>query len=141
MDLILRRLFDTGNETISQVSAFDKHYFFALEPEQAKRIPCGTYEIKKRITEHYLSDMTKEYRKIYDWFDWHLELQGVEGKKYIYIHHGNFRKDTRGCILVGNEAGSNHVNNSRKTYEKIYKAISNVLENNCTVTITIFDEP
>ncbi len=141
MDITHTRLFDTGNETICRVSLNGKHWYFSLEPEKGKRIEAGCYEIKKRVTENYLSDMTKDYRKIYDWFDWHLELQGVPDSKYVYIHHGNFRKDTKKCLLTGNEAGATYINNSRKTFEKVYKKISEILDlHEERVFINIIDE-
>lgn len=33
------------------------------------------------------------------------QLMGVPERSYILIHHGNFERDTSGCILVGMEAG------------------------------------
>lgn len=32
---------------------------------------------------------------------WRIELMGVEHRKYIQIHPGNYTSETRGCILVG----------------------------------------
>lgn len=33
------------------------------------------------------------------------QVIGVDDRDYILIHHGNFERDTSGCILVGLEAG------------------------------------
>lgn len=56
-------------------------------------IPEGTYQVEKRYSRH---------------FKHHFHVLDVEGRKWILIHDGNFRKNTRGCILVG--ADTMHIN-------------------------------
>src|SRR5690554_3792078 len=62
------------------------------------RIDEGTYQLKKR---EVLSGLTQRYRDRYKFFDWHLELQDVPEFQYVYLHVGNQRTNTDGCILVG----------------------------------------
>ena len=50
-------------------------------------IPTGTYQ----AVWAYQGDMKA----------WHYELQNVPGRDGIFIHNGNFYKDTLGCIIVG----------------------------------------
>lgn len=50
-------------------------------------IPQGTYQVKKRYSRH---------------FKHHFHVLDVEGREWILIHVGNFKKNTRGCVLVGN---------------------------------------
>lgn len=104
-------------------------------------IPEGTYEIKFREAD---TPMTREYRRIYSGFSFHLELQDVPNYKFVYIHHGNTAKNTLGCILLGEKVstfrGNGFVNNSRKTYEPFYKMVSDALKRDAKVTIEIINE-
>lgn len=52
-------------------------------------IPEGLYEVEKRHSRKFKN---------------HFHIKDVEGRKWILIHDGNFRKNTRGCIIVGDEA-------------------------------------
>lgn len=49
-------------------------------------IPVGSYLVKK-VTSPTFGEC--------------FEVTGVEGRSAILIHAGNFRRDTRGCILPG----------------------------------------
>lgn len=51
-------------------------------------IPQGTYKVKKRHSQR---------------FKHHFHITDVEGRDWILVHAGNFRKDTRGCVLVGSQ--------------------------------------
>lgn len=71
-------------------------------------IPSGKY-----IVESYSS---KKYPN-------HWEIKDVKGRAYILIHEGNYTKDTRGCVLVGNKYGNLgnrfFVRNSKVTLKKL----------------------
>lgn len=89
------------------------------------RIGSGEYEIKKR---EVVSPMTERYRRKYHWFDWHLELQNVPEFQHIYIHIGNFPKDTDGCLLVGKwNLQPSFISNSTDTFHELYELISEKL--------------
>lgn len=49
-------------------------------------IPYGNYLVKPRFSEKY---------------EWHYEIQDVPDRSLILFHWGNYKKDTKGCILVG----------------------------------------
>lgn len=104
------------------------------------RIPAGTYQIKFREVKSPLQETYKN--RFPNWFTWHLELQDVPGRKYIYIHLGNSHKDTLGCILVGQPAqdGEWMVWNSATTYKAIYIKVSEAINRGEDVFITIIDE-
>lgn len=74
------------------------------------RIPAGRYKCKLRWSKKY---------------SWHFILEDVKGRSYILIHFGNYFKDTRGCILVGNSFtdingdGYRDVTSSKKTIKRI----------------------
>lgn len=108
--------------------------FAKMEGESC--IPEGEYRIKKR---EVLSKMTKKYRQKYKFFDWHLELQDVPDFQYIYLHVGNQRTATDGCILVGETQDyvNKFIGRSTQAYEKLYKAISEALDNEEEVTIKV----
>lgn len=74
------------------------------------RINAGTYTCKLRWSKKY---------------NWHFILENVEGRSYILIHIGNTYRDTKGCILVGNNFadidgdGYKDVTSSKKTMKRI----------------------
>ena len=49
-------------------------------------IPQGIYNVKKRYSEDYGN---------------HFHIQDVPERDMILIHHGNYKQDTLGCVLVG----------------------------------------
>ena len=75
-------------------------------------IPEGKYIAKKRWSEKYGD---------------HYEIKKVEDRKLILIHSGNYRKQTRGCVLLGSMFkdidGDNYLDliNSRKTLQLFHQ--------------------
>lgn len=100
------------------------------------RVPEGTYALKKR---EELSPMTERYRSKYPWFDYHIEVQDVPDFEYIYFHVGNQRRNTDGCILVGEtaDAGNQFIGKSVNAFERLYKRISEAFDSKEEVTLTI----
>ncbi len=49
-------------------------------------IPAGEYQVKKRNSPKYGD---------------HFHVQDVPDRDYILIHHGNYKRDVKGCILPG----------------------------------------
>lgn len=99
------------------------------------RIPAGRYRVKYR---EVLSPLTQTYRNKYDWFSWHLELQDVPDYNNVYIHIGNYSKDTDGCILVGTKfvPEMKMVSQSVLAFEELY----DYLKDKSDIWITITDE-
>lgn len=83
------------------------------------RIPRGKYICKLRYSDKY---------------GWHFILEDVPGRTYILIHFGNFYRDTRGCIIVGNNFtdidgdGFRDVTSSKKTMQRILAISSREFE-------------
>lgn len=149
MEILLQRLYGGVDDTIGTLFINGDFECFTLEDEAREtklrgetRIPSGRYQIKFR---NVLSGKTKRYRSKFDWFTWHLELQGVPGFKYIYIHIGNDDDDTDGCILVGysvdfNRHESQYLGRSTQAFETFYKKVAVALEEGVEVYITVSDE-
>lgn len=74
--------------------------------KRVSRIPAKVYRCKKRWSQKY---------------GWHYHVLDVEGRTWILIHFGNYKKDTLGCILPGSDFldinGDGHldVTNSKNT--------------------------
>lgn len=52
------------------------------------RIPAGVYCCEKRYSPKY---------------KWHYWVKDVDGRTWILIHIGNYKDDTTGCILLGQD--------------------------------------
>lgn len=106
---------------------------FSLEDEYREvkvkgetRIWANRYQLKLRLVE---SPMTLKYRKIYPWFDWHIQVMDVPNFDYVYIHTGNNDDHTDACILLGETADvDGFIGRSRKAYERFYKFVRPLLD-------------
>ena len=73
-------------------------------------IPLGNYKVSPR--------QSARYNK-------HYHIQDVPGRSFILIHIGNFKDQTRGCVLVGekladlNADGYKDVTSSKATLKKL----------------------
>jgi len=155
MELNLSRTKSDANSTIGELMVdwepFCQTVEDAWRPKKIPkitRIPAGVYQVKFRfISDKELKlwpeNLTNRYRDRFDWFTYHLELQGVPGFQFVYIHVGNWSTDSDGCILVGNYSGGAElkVSNSVATFKALYLKCKNALENGEAITITILDEP
>lgn len=84
-------------------------------------IPAGTYRIALLRSPHF-GFVTPH-------------LIDVPGFEAVEIHPGNTCRDTHGCILVGEEAESQRIDDSRKAFD----ALMDILRDSSDVTITIVD--
>lgn len=150
LNLILQRYSDNGDSTQGLLHVVDgnglRFLNYTLEDEfrEVKKkgetcISNGLYEICQRKV---LSPMTKHYRSRFNWFDWHLELQNVEGFENVYIHVGNKETDSDGCILVQDNANNNTIGkgfngSSVPAFERLYNLIRTDLNNGLKVFIRV----
>lgn len=97
MRLVIERLTDNETQTIGTMFVLDASDFtewdcHCLEPawkdnqQNISCIPEGIYRVEK----HYSPAFKQSF--------W---VKDVPGRSEILIHKGNFRKDTRGCIIPG----------------------------------------
>ena len=87
-------------------------------------IPAGEYPVRLRLARE---SATREYL--------HLLVQDVPNRDYILFHRGNFPKDTRGCILVGQGTQQDVVNNSTLAMDLVMKEILNLGGENINLII------
>lgn len=143
MTLTLRRLIDNGECTLGSLNIDGKGKYFTLEDVYRKgkvegktRIPEGLYPVKLRnaggMTQKYAEKFGSKHKGM-------LWLQNVPDFEWVYIHYGNYAKDTDGCILVGSSADTNKsmVGNSADTYLELYETVVEALENGEEVFIHI----
>lgn len=116
------------------------------------RIPAGRYRLGLRTflsseeEKGLISDMTKKYRKKFEWFMYHIQVMDVPNFSYVYIHVGNYESNTDACLLIGDGFTDydekSAIWNSSDTYEEFYKIVVPILEDGCEeVWITYIDHP
>ena len=138
MELQLTRKVFTPESTIGTLKVGDIEVFTL---EDAKRdikvygktcISVGTYQIKTRNEggkHHKYSDRFA----VHEGMSW---LQDVPDFTWVYIHVGNFPKDTLGCILVGETKAVDSIGRSVAAYTKIYPLILAAIQNEgCSIVI------
>ncbi|MPR36558.1 DUF5675 family protein [Salmonirosea aquatica] len=101
----------------------DLHSTMTLEAIKATKvhgqtaIPTGRYRVSLRES--------PTFKRTYPW------LLNVPGFEYIYIHKGNWIRDTLGCVLVGlswgYEGGEYCVRQSKDLFDPISKEITAAL--------------
>ncbi len=110
--LLIRDTF-TDKSTLGKLYFDGEFYGHTLElpwKDNEKRVSCipkGVYEVKKRYTE--------ESKYKYE----HLHILDVENRELILMHVGNYPKNSKGCILLGNTRALNFVGESRKAFYKL----------------------
>jgi|TARA_Y100000310_G_scaffold149029_1_gene148327 hypothetical protein len=110
--LLIRDTF-TDKSVVSKLYLNGEFYGHTLElpwNDNKKGISCipkGVYEVKKRHTEK------SKYK--YE----HLHILDVRDRGLILMHIGNYPKNSKGCILLGNTRALNFVGESRKAFYRL----------------------
>ena len=144
MFIELYRYGQTDSHTGGMLSVDGVFECFTLEdPIRAAKIPGetaippGHYQIKLRNE----GGMVKRYKDKYKWHDGMLWLQDVPDFEWVYIHIGNYVRDTEGCILVGENPVDSIANpmigSSTGAYVNLYKEIIRVLDSGEDVWIEV----
>lgn len=138
----IQRMVVSLNSTIGHLS-LDEFSCNTLEdaPHQVKIhgetcIPAGQYQIRLRTQGSKSPAYAKKYPDMHKGMLW---LQDVPNFEYVYIHIGNFPKDTEGCILVGLGSGKDSVTGSAAAYEALYPRVADAIERGEDVLIDIVD--
>ena len=109
-NLLLIRDSFSDKAVIGKLYLNSEFYGHTLElpwKDNQKRVSCipkGVYEVKKRHTQK------SKYK--YE----HLHILDVPNRGYILMHIGNYPKNSKGCILLGNTRSLNFVGESRKAF-------------------------
>ena len=147
MNLELKRFSSQSDSTLGLLFVDGEFECFVLEDESRDvkvkgetRIPCGSYDIKKRKV---LSGLTKKYRAKFDWFDYHFEIQDVKNFNYVYLHIGNDTSNSDGCLLLNDGIKSNahglSQNNNGSSSTSAFKRLYQKMSKNECITINITD--
>ena len=83
-------------------------------------VPDGSYRLARRKSPLITRITRGEFREGY-------EVVPVEGRSYIMLHHGNWARNTDGCVLVGREPtviqGELGVPGSLATFRELMKRL------------------
>ena len=146
MHLHLMRI-STGEESTTGALYIDGEFVcFVLEDTKRikklageTRIPDGLYRMALRTEGGLTRKYGERYGAMHKGMLW---LQDVPGFDWVYIHTGNKRGHTEGCLLVGDSLNNNQqtdgfVGKSRDAYQRVYPQIANAIESGEKVTIRI----
>jgi hypothetical protein len=132
------------SKTTFGVLRSEKHTMFTCEDQYSKvkipgetRIKSGIYELKYRTE----GTMLKTYQDIYLDHPGMLWLQNVIDFVFVYIHHGNTKDHTEGCILVGMgiDLETMSITKSRTAYTLLYREVQAAFKQGRKVFISITD--
>lgn len=105
---------------------------FSLEPPdrdvKPRCIPVGEYRVEIDKTPPHLAERFPEYGLM-------PHVLNVEGFDGIYIHPGNFPRDTLGCVLPGRPRGKDYVAHSCTVFEWLMLLLEEATDG-ITLTIT-----
>lgn len=135
----LTRLRETKLSTLGQLQVGHTEVATLEDPDQPSkiwgntRIPAGTYELDLRDR----GRMTIRYRNRFpDMHKGMIWLREVPDFKWVYIHIGNFARDTSGCILVGMRRGDDRIYQSTEAYKLIYPKIAAAIKDEgCSIVV------
>ena len=146
MHLQLMR-FSSGKESTTGSLYIDGEFVcFTLEDTKRikkihgeTRIPDGLYSLGLRNEGSLTGKYAERYGNMHRGMLW---LKDVTGFDWIYIHTGNKRGHTEGCILFGdtlnnNQIGDGFISRSREAYQRVYPRIAQAIESGEDVKIRI----
>lgn len=115
MKVVIERFIRNNKQTLGNMFIDGRLVAKTLELpwlNNARRISCiptGEYQVVKRISQKYRN---------------HFHILNVPARDWILIHHGNFNKDTLGCILVGRT----HTDINRDTLIDVTNSLATMAE-------------
>lgn len=128
MDMIVQRRLLNANDSIGDLSIAGVQQCYTLEPtmrevagqpvaswkiQDKTAIPVGRYRIALTFSPRFGRTMPL--------------LVAVPGFDAVRIHWGNFPQDTDGCILTGQQQGTDEVLASKVAFEALYPKIQSAV--------------
>lgn len=136
MEIKVLRYSDNGESTLGLVFIDGEFQCYSIEDEERTkkvwgetRIPEGRYEVKLRTEGGHHIRYSKRFGAVHKGM---LHVTDVPNFQYILIHIGNDDDDTAGCLLVGNVANNNNLENgfiqgSTTAYLQLYEKVSDAI--------------
>lgn len=132
MKIEVVRTYFNQNYTKGIMLVDNKFFGYTLEPQRkgSNEISClnRCIDTGKYVAVYEYSAKFKQYL---------IELKTVTDRAEIKIHSGNFRKDTRGCILVGIRSGVGCVLDSKIAVEMLNTMAKNAKSSNVKIEIEV----
>lgn len=125
IELRLVRIAKRPNYTIGRLYIGDEEKPFCetLEPTRRNLMVDGKFQQQLKVmgeTAIPEGRYEMDYHYSEKFGDWMLYLKHVPLFQGILIHPGNTAKDTKGCILVGDNRAVGRLTNSRQTLYNLY---------------------
>lgn len=146
MNILVNRLYDNGDATLSAIYIDGKLICWGLEDEYRDinkkvpgetRIPEGEYDVVFRREGRHHNTYSQKFGSAHYGM---LHIINVPNFEYILIHIGNTERDTDGCLLVGDSANySGTISSSTEAYKRFYKIVASALLKNEKVKIKFVD--
>ena len=148
-ELQLARYSENHESTLGLLFTDWTFFCYMLEDEFRKvkvqgetRIPGGIYQLAYRRVED--SPKTILYRERFDWFRYHIQVLDVPTHEWVYLHIGNDDDDTDGCLLTGDQANNNQVEEgfigfSTPAFKRLYQLLAPQMELDQGPKLRIFD--
>lgn len=131
MNIQVLKIAESQNSTLSQMRIDGAFFCFVIEDGHRPvkvagqtRIPEGVYKVKRRTYGGFYDRYRARHGHAFA-----IELENVPGFADILIHTGNTKEDTRGCLLVADQAGRlgpdyvGTAGTSTPAYTRLYAAI------------------
>lgn len=132
MKIEVIRTYFSQNFTKGVMLVDNKFFGYTLEPQ--KKGSNETSYLNRCID-------TGKYVAVYEYsakFKKHLiELKNVRNHTEIKIHSGNFRRDTRGCILVGLRSDVGGILDSKIAVEMLNDMAKNAKNSNVKIEVEV----
>lgn len=146
--LTVLRYLDDSDTTLGLLFIRNKFFAYTLEDTYRKekiaketRIPAGEYVLGFL---EQSTGLTVKYQNKFEWFTYHLEIKNVPNYSGVYIHIGNDKEDTAGCLLIADGVNASTVQKSimysTRAYERLYKRMKELIGAGEKVRIVIHDE-
>lgn len=145
MKIEVIKIAESQNSTLSQMRVDGEFFCFVVEDGARPvkiagetRIPAGVYKVSKRTHGGFYRRYTARWGHKFV-----AELEGVPEFSDILVHTGNTNADTRGCLLVADQAGRmgpdfvGTPGTSTPAYLRFYKAVERAFDEGEEVTVEV----